>query len=678
MKIFISFLLLFSYVFSITLTVPISNTKDDAEERISSGKIKRGSSRLELGFKGSKEQAVGLRFNNILLPKEAIISNAYIQFTVKRVDIGLSNIIIFGESSDNAQKYAKSKYNITNRTETNTSVAWNIPVWNTVGIQGIEQRSPNISSIIQEIIARTGWVSGNALAFILKAGSNCTSSACQRRAESYDGSNANAPLLHIEYTVPLNANLVVDYRFDDCYWLNGAGGVLSDIKDSSLPPFHATSQGNSMLKASPAQLCTAGAFANLGDRGIVDNTSILDTLDKQLSISVWLYPTSFTGWSVAVQKSSDELWNDGFGLIHNQNDGTNITFYINDYTDPNSQVSASLDLNTWNYITAVYDGTQMRIYKNTVLIATQAYTKKIDELNGAVNQAMTIGNDISDILYNDVWEGSIDELKIWDRELNTTEINRIYNNENTGNNYNDSPRICPICDAFVQARVWSFIGVPADFRTTVNKKLDAVLEEFPLGSYGIGSASDGWVVYKRTYSNIDNNSAYAKVTYATDNLSFGQGYWLFSNKDVNWSANNLDKTDYNASNANCVRQPCVEIVLETTNKNFAAPDNDPNDGSGPNRINMLGFVGERPINWADCRIIVNGVAYTPNAAQIAGYIDSQVWQYNAGASTANANGYTTCTDLSPGGCKLEPYKAFWLIVHGISKNKTMKLLLPKD
>jgi hypothetical protein len=39
----------------------------------------------------------------------------------------------------------------------------------------------------------------------------------------------------------LYAVLVVDYRMDECYWLNGAGGVIADVKDSSGNGNHATS-----------------------------------------------------------------------------------------------------------------------------------------------------------------------------------------------------------------------------------------------------------------------------------------------------------------------------------------------------------------------------------------------------------------------------------------------------
>ncbi|MGA1843834.1 MAG: PilC/PilY family type IV pilus protein [bacterium] len=53
-------------------------------------------------------------------------------------------------------------------------------------------RTPDLSQIVQEIVDRSGWNSGNAMAFII-TGSGC------RIAESYDGESGAAPLLHVEY-----------------------------------------------------------------------------------------------------------------------------------------------------------------------------------------------------------------------------------------------------------------------------------------------------------------------------------------------------------------------------------------------------------------------------------------------------------------------------------------------
>ena len=47
---------------------------------------------------------------------------------------------------------------------------------------------------------------------------------------------------------------------------------------------------------------------------------------------------------------------------------------------------------------------------------------------------------------------------------------------------------------------------------------------------------------------------------------------------------------------------------------------------------MTGFTGKTPVDWADCRFIIDGTAYTPSDAEAAGYVNKQIWQYNPDSS----------------------------------------------
>jgi hypothetical protein len=57
---------------------------------------------------------------------------------------------------------------------------------------GPDQQTPDLSPVIQEIVDRPGWSSGNALAIII-TGSG------KRVAESFNGDANGAPLLHLRY-----------------------------------------------------------------------------------------------------------------------------------------------------------------------------------------------------------------------------------------------------------------------------------------------------------------------------------------------------------------------------------------------------------------------------------------------------------------------------------------------
>jgi hypothetical protein len=79
------------------------------------------------------------------------------------------------------------------RAVTGASLARALAAWNTLGSF---QRSPDISPLVQEVVDRSGWQSGNSLAFIIDSSSGASGG---RWAESFDGAPTAPPLLHVAY-----------------------------------------------------------------------------------------------------------------------------------------------------------------------------------------------------------------------------------------------------------------------------------------------------------------------------------------------------------------------------------------------------------------------------------------------------------------------------------------------
>jgi hypothetical protein len=175
-----------------TVEVRIANWSDDAEERLSDGKVYRGSSDLELidDREYSGEQIVGLRFQNVSLPQGVTITAAYLELAVDERDSEVTSLLFHGEANDHASRFLYQTNNLLNRPRTTASVAWdNVPSWNTIHET---HQTPDISPIIQEITSRPSWVTDNAIAIFV-------SGSGQRTAEAYDGSSQLAAQLHIEY-----------------------------------------------------------------------------------------------------------------------------------------------------------------------------------------------------------------------------------------------------------------------------------------------------------------------------------------------------------------------------------------------------------------------------------------------------------------------------------------------
>ena len=176
-----------------TINIMISAGNNDAEETTSTGSIARGSSILELVDKsGVTNQLVGLQFLNVNIPSGVQITNAYIQFSTHSSSTGAASLSIRGEDVGSAPVITTTAYDISSRSMTSASTAWSPPAWNTSGERGVNQQTSNISNVVQEIINRGDWVSGNNILLVI-------SGAGERRAKSYNNSALEAPELVITY-----------------------------------------------------------------------------------------------------------------------------------------------------------------------------------------------------------------------------------------------------------------------------------------------------------------------------------------------------------------------------------------------------------------------------------------------------------------------------------------------
>ena len=100
-----------------------------------------------------------------------------------------------------------------------------------VGDAGPDQRTPDLSNLIEDIVADQNWVPGNSMVFIISADG---AGSGRRIAESFKGSqgtvgtNELAPQLVIQYLVGAAPDITVDNGAGD-----SAGAALAEI-DSGL------------------------------------------------------------------------------------------------------------------------------------------------------------------------------------------------------------------------------------------------------------------------------------------------------------------------------------------------------------------------------------------------------------------------------------------------------------
>ena len=177
----------------VTMETRVTGSANDAEEA-SSGAVNLTSTDLELTQEATV-QTVGMRFTGVAVPRGATILRAWVQFQVDEVSTASTTLAIAGQAVDQAPAFTTASRDISLRART-AAVSWSaVSMWPTVGAAGSAQRTPDLAAVVQPIVNRPGWASGNALALIITG-------TGKRVAVAYDGIPAGAPLLHVEHAPP--------------------------------------------------------------------------------------------------------------------------------------------------------------------------------------------------------------------------------------------------------------------------------------------------------------------------------------------------------------------------------------------------------------------------------------------------------------------------------------------
>ncbi len=186
----------------------ISASSDDAQEAVkTSGLVDFSNQSLHLTFNSNGSQLLGLRFNSLPVKPGSIITKAWIQFSAIEASSAKTELTLHAEKQPNARHFTKTQNNISGRNKTLASVHWKVGPWEK-DESGVAQRSPDIASLIQEVIIQKNWKSDSSLVLLI-------SGEGVRNAHSWDSKQSKAPVLHIEYLADSDSDGVVDLK-DNC------------------------------------------------------------------------------------------------------------------------------------------------------------------------------------------------------------------------------------------------------------------------------------------------------------------------------------------------------------------------------------------------------------------------------------------------------------------------------
>ncbi|SFJ57873.1 S-layer homology domain-containing protein [Paenibacillus sp. UNC496MF] len=262
------------------LVAPIKGQYDDTEEG-ADGTLDLESSDLEIVTEDSNQQIL-LRFAELAIPKGAKILDAYIQFSVDEPDKNVDPFDVNIYAEDVANSQLQDPPNVSSRIKTKDLVNWkDAPKWEVEHEAGPAQQTPNVASLVQEIVNKDGWNEGNTLGFILTGQGT-------RTAESFEGAGANAdqiPQLHVIYadadtTPPGNGGGTTPPNNGGTTPPNNGGTPPPNNGDNgnTTPPDNGNG-GTPVIPANPFKDIDShydwakDAIAVLADKGIINGTT---------------------------------------------------------------------------------------------------------------------------------------------------------------------------------------------------------------------------------------------------------------------------------------------------------------------------------------------------------------------------------------------------------------------
>ena len=152
------------------------------------------------------EWSVALQFTGVTIAQGTTLTSATLKWTAWETYSASPNVVKFhisAEAIDNPSALTTTNGDVgsTARPRTTATVAWDMSVM----VQDTEY-SLDITTVLQEIISRGGWTSGNAVTILVDTHADTTMNEWQN-FWSYAGSAPKAPKLEFVYGAPAQTQM---------------------------------------------------------------------------------------------------------------------------------------------------------------------------------------------------------------------------------------------------------------------------------------------------------------------------------------------------------------------------------------------------------------------------------------------------------------------------------------
>ncbi len=171
-------------------------------------------------------------------------------------------------------------------------------------------------------------------------------------------------------------------------------------------------------------------YDGLDDNVLISSTEAIQP-SNSITVELWLKPDSYSDYEGFLHNVYDQGGSkSGYGWVY-FGSGWHFFLETNNYTQTeyNNYPVVSTQIDVWTHIAAVYDGSEVKLYKDGVLASSAVVTGNIDYSNAPVN--MTIGS-FSRNGSEAFFDGSIDELRIWSVARTSAQIQGYMNSYISG------------------------------------------------------------------------------------------------------------------------------------------------------------------------------------------------------------------------------------------------------
>lgn len=414
------------------------------------------------------------------------------------------------------------------------SMAWtNFPVWN----------RPHNNTIAYQTQASLTLANGSTdnVVYVGLFNSDVNYNETQEAGDSQD------------WLSSWDTDLKLVYKLDE----NNTGVVTTAV--NSLNASRNLIMTNSPTGA-PGKIGNATKFASSSSQyGLVSNYNV-STGQGNKTIAMWVNSTSNTNGQFLFCSGSTATGG-GWGIAKSFS-GTDGKIWV--YRQAADLIApTALNNSVWNFIAAVSAGNETRLYINGILVNS----RQSSSINTGSAYVPTVGRSCWGTGY---FDGTIDELYVWDRDLNQSDITGMYKNQ-TGLQWNGTAQQTP--SSLGVTLVSPDSGTLTDNATQFyNATIMSVNANITNATIYIWNSSES-VVYSANLTITPTTSVSLKTSY--NFTKAGTYYWNYDARAINNTAvltaratNNFTITFNNLSWYDTNYEYCFNISVRGASENL--------------------------------------------------------------------------------------------------------------